>query len=365
MRTRMIAALSMSLLAAGHAGCWVEPDPGMNEPDAGMNEPDAGIDGSLPECPVFVPIVIQHDQVCKPEDCGTNTPHVHGIAFDGLYVDGTPDQGFQVLGFRKKTGQMGVLDVRNGVFYATFGEVRELVVEGYIELEWHDRAAKCIKRYALEIVAERQPWLSWTELQNYIPVYMITALDKETESREPICKKDDGNATHAVLLVNEQYDVDHAKVLGTKPDWFTIACEGSALFKMRFAGYDPEVPTSDPESSTPEERQATLKMITADYCGDVALSFTEVGTPVRWQNEYGWCSSDTANGTKECPYFPVDTEIESHEAIWGPDGALCLDVPRLGKRENVEAICSIPKCDGATMAGLGGHWETFNPISSP
>jgi ADYC domain len=354
MRTRMFAILSMSLLVAGHAGCWVEPDPGMIEPDAGIDAPG-------PECQDSdLPFVIQHDQVCPPETCGTNTPYVHGIAFDGLYVDGNrSDQGFRILGFKNENNDNASLSVEDGQFLAPYS-----VHQGTIELEWRDPSSGCTRHYDLKI-SDMHHWLLWTG-HHEIPVYTIYAIDrKKPDNYEPICKKDDGGDTHAVLLVNERYDIDRARVLGTEPNWFTIACEGSALYKMRFAGYDPEVPTGKPYSSTPEERQATLKMITADYCGDDESSFTEVGTLVRWQNEYKWCSSDTNSGTKECPYFPVDTEIESHEAIWGPDGALCLDHPRLGK----DVVCGpnkkIPPCDGATMARLGGHWETFNPIRVP
>jgi hypothetical protein len=376
MRTHMTVVLSVSLLAASHAGCWLEPDAGMNEPDAGMNEPDAGmnepdagIDGSLPECPDSVPIVIQHDQVCPPEGCVTNTPHVHGLAFDGLYLDGTPsDQGFRILGFRKD-GRNGVISVGNGMFQATLTDgtvpVKANVEGGFIELEWHDPAAGCIKRYDLEI-KEMHRWQPWTAQQDeVVPVYTVYALDRKTESSVPICSKYDNEDTHAVLLVNERYDVDGAKVLDTEPDWFTIACEGSALFKMRFAGYDP-----DPMAAVPTtllERQATLKMITADYCG-TGDTYTEVGTPLRWQNRHEWCSN-----VGICPFFPEPSNIMSHEAIWGPDGALCLDNPRLGNPEDIHCPPDspiwpdkvIPGCKSTdTMASLGGEWETFNPYPS-
>jgi hypothetical protein len=353
MRTQMIAALSMSLLAAGHAGCWVEPDPDMNEPDVDIDVPGL-------ECPDSVlPVVIQHDQVCKPEDCGTNTPHVHGLAFDGLYVNGkSSNQGFRILGFTKGDHE-GVISVNNGLFQATLTDgTVTAAVGGSIKLEWL-HSTGCTKRYDLKIM-ELHHSSGWRGDER-IPVYRIYALDKtKFRSEKPICKKDDGEETHAVLLVNERYNVDDAKVLGTEPNWFTIACEGSALYKMRFAGYDPEVSTGA-LSSTPQERQATLKMITADYCGDAESSFTEVGTPVRWQDRYGWCSSVPGI----CPYFPVDTEIESREAIWGPEGALCLDNPRLGKDVDCGSTKEIPLCGNNTMAKLGGHWETFNPISTP
>ena len=105
MRTKMIAALSMSLLAAGYTGCWDEPDVDIDVP--GLECKDS-----------VLPVVIQHDQVCPPEGCGTNTPHVHGIAFDGLYVNGeSSDQGFRILGFRKG-GDKGVISVNDGALLA-------------------------------------------------------------------------------------------------------------------------------------------------------------------------------------------------------------------------------------------------------
>jgi uncharacterized protein YceK len=99
-------------------------------------------------------------------------------------------------------------------------------------------------------------------------------------------------------------------------------------------------------------------MITADYCGN-GHSYTKAGTDVRWQNKHGWCTQDST-----CPYyFPRQDESVKREAIWGPDGALCLDTPRFVERDEVDCMRDkdIPYCNDDIIASLGAEWETFTP----
>lgn len=142
-------------------------------------------------------------------------------------------------------------------------------------------------------------------------------------------------ATFAVLVKGEVYDASTAAVTLSKERgrlWFNIGCAGTALAKMKLMGYDPEETLTEPE-----QRQATLRMITARYCGD--QSFTEDHVPLVWQNASDWFQPETT--------FDVGT-IGKIEAAWDKDGAICLNEPRLATREEVIQACgSKPRCDAS------------------
>jgi hypothetical protein len=111
-----------------------------------------------------------------------------------------------------------------------------------------------------------------------------------------------------------------------EPDWFNFGCAGHTLAKLYL--------TRQTSASNPSwaERQASLKLMVADYCG-TGRSFTVAGTPFRWQG--GIVS-----------YWSVPTKLE---ARWNKNGAKCLHEPRLKARvpeitAMISAECSLPAC---------------------
>jgi len=125
-------------------------------------------------------------------------------------------------------------------------------------------------------------------------------------------------------------------------DHFQIACELGGLAKMLRFKQDPS--ELDPMwLSTPAQRQSTLFMIIAGFCGD-AVSFTHLGTPI------GAIKRD-----ETVSFLPVGVEIE---ALWttGVSRALCLQTPRRLEAttdpkdilDDVYSQCGpIPTCDDA------------------
>ncbi len=86
------------------------------------------------------------------------------------------------------------------------------------------------------------------------------------------------------------------------------------------------------------QRQATLRMITADYRGD-GHSYTQNGTPLHWEN---------AAGTVASP-----GELGVMEAVWSAGGAL---LPRSPARlAGADAACDLPACDTFSPAEGEGH----------
>ena len=130
---------------------------------------------------------------------------------------------------------------------------------------------------------------------------------------------------HALIVSGETYtETGSSAALG--PQWFQIACAGSAIAKMRLLGINPWESRAVAGGLT----TATLKMLGARYGGDVA--FTKPGMAVRWdrwdhRRFYGGPARDLAPGPSE--------------ATWTRSGAACVDHLRLMR------------------ASLGGRWLTW------
>lgn len=155
-----------------------------------------------------------------------------------------------------------------------------------------------------------------------------------------ICPGFNLDETSVVVMPGELYD-DQNKLVQPSPGMASLACRGHAVAKMKMMGYAP----GDDYGSDATERQATFKMLTADYCG-TGLSFTQVGTPLNW-------SDITGN-------FPAPPANAVLEAKWTAAGASCLDQPRLVSREDVTHHCpALAKCLGDLSFG-SNHWISTN-----
>lgn len=74
---------------------------------------------------------------------------------------------------------------------------------------------------------------------------------------------DDDNVT---LIGGETYD-PVSKTVQSRPGFVTLACAGEAVAKMKMFNFGPNDLVNGQRAATWQERQATLKMLTADYCG--------------------------------------------------------------------------------------------------
>jgi hypothetical protein len=156
-----------------------------------------------------------------------------------------------------------------------------------------------------------------------------------------VCPGYNLDETAVVVIAGERYD-DKKKRVESAPDWGSLGCRGHAVAKMKLMGYAPD----DGYGSDAAGRQATYKMLTADYCGS-GHSFTVPGTPLDWHDVTG--------------NFPPPAGNLALEAKWDASGATCLDTPRLAARDDVLKMCpTLPRCDGDTSFGTS-HWVTQNP----
>ena len=202
---------------------------------------------------------------------------------------------------------------------------------------------------------------SWTADGFQVERFVFSFYDCAREDYVPVCT--DAGATPdetawSVIVGGERYSWTDKTAFASGDaarGWFNIACYGNALYKMKFTGYDPQPALGNERFTTPADRQATLKMMTGDYCG-TGTSFTETGTPLYWINQEGW--SDNAT--------PPDS---ISEALWDENGALCLDEPRLGTeilQDILDECATVGKALPACADYDGPYvWATYKPTGQP
>lgn len=321
-------ALTGLLALAALCGCEAEPDP----------EPE------LEERALFLQLMPE----CSNWRCGYNTSAINGKSLQELNLDGKPNaDGVSLVGFLPLSGlllnyKLGVegdaLVARGGLFGKSVlrgpqligsimlvridsGLVVPVVIAGYDEVESWASNGKRVPAYSLIYADLQQPLLQRS-------ICTGTLLDPLEAS--------------VVVLAGERYDLDSKTVIGNQQGWITLACAGSAAAKMALLGYGPHAKFTDgSKPATVAQRQATLKMITADYCGD-GHSYTQSGMPLVWENQSG-----TVPLTNFVP--------AALEAVWTAQGARCLDTPRLVDVDEVG--CWLPSCSDYSLDD--GEWMSY------
>ena len=298
--------------------------------------------------------------VCPIDECGGNAASVGHLRIGEIHIDGDTNTGqvnnwgVWLDGFHAPDGQTGYhIEVRRGAFIASNGvdtlRGQQLIGSSFF---FTDLGGVTVRVEIMDVDNHD----TWTEQGYAIRRYKLGMFRAATNTYSPICQDavdlDDEDAW-AVLVSDERYSWASKMVDITgaaAEDWFNIACRGNALYKMKFMGYDPEPPNVGPYATTPTQRQATLKMLTADYCG-TGKSFTEDDQPLSWQNKDGWS-------------YNVDVDSVPSEAVWDAQGARCLGTPRLGPEKTQEIIAEcqsanvvLPPCSGGE--GAQAVWSTW------
>ena len=120
------------------------------------------------------------------------------------------------------------------------------------------------------------------------------------------------------------------------PDKAIMACVSHNVAKSWQMTHDDNVP----------RRQAALKMMAADYCGDGYAGYTTVGTPIEFSDAQG--------------SFPAPSNLQI-EAAWNEGGALCLNTPRQVARRDVACQAILPTCDQLGPALADADWISYHP----
>jgi hypothetical protein len=135
-------------------------------------------------------------------------------------------------------------------------------------------------------------------------------------SEEPLDELMGLHRGEAVVFEGERFDATHMTMTdAVAEDWINLGCAGHTLSKMwltrnTVASWDTALPARGQDAW--RHRQATLKLLVADYCGTGA-ALTVNGQHLDWRGD-------------GMTYFSPPTSME---AEWDEHGALCLSVPRL------------------------------------
>jgi ADYC domain len=290
--------------------------------------------------------------------CGENSPLIDGAevheqpsqsrssdrSFHELNMNGLPNAaGFAVLGGRK--GNISyVLEGAGAAIVARPKAANAPVLEGAslvdLALDLRDAADR---RYVLR-VAGTDTTEFWAGVRGSVRTYVLTHTNASGAAPRPLCTT---GVNEAILFAGDRYDSRSKTVIATGRDasgWINIACAGTALAKLYLTRH---TEASQLVATTRDERQAMLKMFTADVCGD-GTSFTVHGQPLLWAD---------AKGITTFASRPA-----SVEAIWNASGAVCLDTPRRPElAPTIAARCSRPSCGAATSPAGRGHVISANP----
>lgn len=260
---------------------------------------------------------------CLDWGCGESVPVVGALAFHELHETGEPNSaGIRLLGLTQRGRAYAVDVVDNRLFGRALGSSRDGDLSG-AQLEGAELSLSTpegIHTVHIRAVSHVPYWVGDPTSNE---LYHLEITDPSGSEARPLCSNPPDatgewpEPTGALIFTGDRYDAVGKQVIPGAPadpgEWFNIACAGSALAKLHLSRHTPAGSSGD-FTSTTAQRQAVLKMFTADMCG-TGQSFTEAGTPLRWGN---------ATGTTR-----LRGDEASFEALWDEDGALCLDEHRL------------------------------------
>ena len=302
-----------------------------------------------------MPITFRTDDACTRWRCGFNAAEVNGRSLQELNLQGLPNaDGVKIFSFTPPLlsllGGPYTLGVENDELVATRPGSklkRQQLVGSVIVVKDELGLPIPITIAGIEMVD------SWATGGAPIVAYTLLAPDLGSLlGVKNVCSGSllDPLLAAATVLGGETYDGETKTVHANMSGWITLACAGSAAAKVKLLGYGPQ--TKQPGASAPASvaaRQATLKMITADYCG-LGESYTANGTALVWANHNGTVDSSNLH--------PPDAV----EAVWTADGALCLDATRIADID-VDCADELPSCGGLDVSD--GEWVTHTVAAAP
>ncbi len=319
--TPLYRPLSLLLLTAALAGCD-EPYADRDDSHAEDEDADATFRSSCPKCQF-------------------NSTKVNSFPIPSLDLTGTRDaHGVAVRGLRDPDGDFFTLGVL-GEELAAYDH-GELVASGEKLFSWEIVLDGGGGELVLRIVGHKQQ-ASWAKDGAPVSLYgLVGTIDGKP--LDAACPDPEFGASAVTIVHGETYDGVRKALDQVGDQWITLACVDQAAYKVKRLGYGPhgnQGPGGKPAS--PEQRVATLKMVTADYCG-TGQSFTVDDARVYFRNK-----------AASLTFAPIG-HLTSVEAYWDAKGALCFDYARNVRRKDILDVCQIPDCK-VLADQLPPHWE--------
>jgi hypothetical protein len=295
--------------------------------------------------------IADDEAVCPSWGCSRNSPIMgDGLVFDGLDRRfGIPaESGIKILAVTAPDGRPAELEVQGHTLRAYSIDGSNLLYEGGGLEETVVTLQTDSHTYELKITRFEQAGIQfWAPPDEHVPFYEMKA--RRLEPSDPkefvhICvdtrfetDPDWSGVGHlALVFEGDHYDARNKLVYETPNDpRFNLTCAGTAPAKLHLLRHTaagsrdiaPLVHTSV------EQRQAMLKMITADFCGD-GTPYTVHGVPL-------WYQDVQALHVLPAAAYADPARIE---AIWTQDGAQCIDRPRYYKRGLIPCTQTLPSC---------------------
>lgn len=289
-------------------------------------------------------LVARADAKCSQLDCGTNSPVMKQFHFHELDLGQSYNAEGLKLGLLRKGLHVYLPDLvdsrlvgRNVFTHAI--EIQGAQLAGsYLEVESN---ATPVDHFAIDIERVTDGLKLWVDPgEARYETYQLgwRGTGGEATHAVPLCPNPPGGKTtseiytrprESILFMGDRYDAESKTLLGStrvRSRFFNIACAGSAPFKLFMTRHT--TATSDStHQATVAERQAMLKLYVSDVCGN-GDSFTEQGTPLHWDNLFGWGYLNAAD--------------YATEALWNENGAMCLTVHRLGVKHQAAIKACLP-----------------------
>jgi hypothetical protein len=335
-RCTWAGSVAAAAMMAAMAACALDPAPEPAAADPTIGETGAALIGG--QCPDF--------------GCGANSPmvdtallfHELSLVGNGKTVPGTlPNAAGLAIVAAGEAHRAQIfqgrrsydLAVVDGRFIGTCPGCTPLqgpaLVDAQIILTL-DGPGGPVRRYAIEITTVREmryflgagTTAAYTLLWHDLAGGQTTNLCNNIKLLEEQIAQQKGDESYAaqelmgmqtfesVVFEGDRVDAQ-AKAMQPIADdsWFNIGCAGHTLSKLRLTQNTVHSQTaSDPQAW--ERRQATLKLLTADYCGG-GIPLTVAGQRLVWQGDL-------------MGYFKPPKNLE---ARWTENGASCLLKPRM------------------------------------
>ena len=315
---------------------------------------------------------------CPKSECGDsgNSPVIDGVYFWNLHSGKKENnQHVVMLGARKNGVALKLIAGPPGDRLIAVDPTTDVPLLTGTMLE-HTRIDVLVKGKPYQIWIEKVSpswaqdsfWVSPQLIETYDFAYApITEEDNprdEPHDKQWLCSLANQDPQHpmirAIVFEGDVYDPDtKAITIGPRAaGWFNIACENGAPYKMHKIGHTSVAQSRLGIVTSLDKRRAMLNAWTANVCGKGEV-FTHPGEPITIREQ-----PDLLPWTSE--YM---VPWASHEAVWGPGGALCLDVPRLWEedseiRSKIQTACGgtlPPPCTGFPIWPLGDRVLTGNP----
>ncbi len=308
--------------------------------------------------------------ICTDEyTCGSNSPEVDHHGLHALNLKGIPNEDhISFVRFAKGT-QIYQLSVVNGHIRGTAkglpvlegdalkdaylvlsrpgGLLYKVTIAGVGTATFASDPKLPIETYLFVWAAFNSP-LEPTNICVAPPAPPVVPID-EAGDWDPIAQRSSMLRTHTLLF---EGDVIHAATKTIEPtpdvDWFNFGCAGHTLAKLHLT-HNTAISRTGTPSATWAARQAVLKMLVADYCGD-GTPFTVFGEPLVWKDD------DTMS------YFATPGPFE---ARWTANGPGCLDVPRVLANPTAQALDKFPDIEAAIAAHCTRPQPCYLPDPNP